>query len=121
VSEHDEPEGYDGDVTILVDGDPGVSARAVLVARFDPLAGHVVWTGRVAADVLPRTRLAITTPHGTGHAEATERDVWGNTRVTGLDRPPFPVELLETAEDPDVHPRCERPAGQGHRIRRAAR
>jgi hypothetical protein len=97
VSEHDEPEGYEGDVTIRIDGEPERIVHAALVARFDPLAGHVVWTGRVSAELLPRTRVRIGTPHGTGHARATELDVWGNTRVTGLDRPPFPVELLEVA------------------------
>ena len=113
MSGHDEPEGYEGEVTLAVEGTAegtaegavggaaGVggptTAHAVLAARFDPLAGHVVWTGRVAADVAPRTVLLLTTPYGTARAEATERDVWGNTRVTGLDRPPFPVELLDGA------------------------
>jgi hypothetical protein len=35
------------------------------------------------------------TPHGSGRAEATETDAWGNTRLTGVGRPPFPVELLD--------------------------
>ena len=49
MSEHEEPEGYEGEVTVAVDGEPPRTARAALAARFDPLAGHVVWTGRVAA------------------------------------------------------------------------
>jgi hypothetical protein len=97
VSEPDRPEGYDGEVTLRVDGAPDRTARAVLGARFDPLAGHVVWAGRVAAAVPAGTRIGIVTPHGTGTAEATERDVWGNTRVSGVGRPPFPVELLDGA------------------------
>lgn len=97
MSDHDEPEGYDGEVTVRVEGEPEQTARAVLVARFDPLAGSVVWTGRVSADFVPRTVVEITTPHGTGRAEVRERDVWGNSRLTGLGRPPFPVELLEVA------------------------
>jgi len=92
---HDEPDGYDGEVTVRAGGGPGQTARAVLVARFDPLAGSVVWVGRVSAEFPPRTVLEITTPHGTGRAEVRERDVWGNSRLTGLGRPPFPVELLE--------------------------
>jgi hypothetical protein len=100
VSEHEEPEGYSGEVTVRVDGRPEQTVRAALVARFDPLAGRVVWTGRVAAEVPPSSVLEISTPHGTARAEARERDVWGNTRVTGLDRPPFPVELLEVAGEP---------------------
>ena len=49
----------------------------------------------VAGGYPPRTVLVLTTPHGSARAEVTERDVWGNARVSGLDRPPFPVELLD--------------------------
>jgi len=42
--------------------------------------------------------VCLTTPHGTGAAETTERDPWGNTRITGVDRPPFPVGLLDFAD-----------------------
>jgi hypothetical protein len=90
----EEPDGYDGAVTVLVDGRE-LSTTAVLAARFDPLAGHVVWTGRVAAQLPPRGEIVIETPHGRSPAEITERDVWGNARVSGVGRPPFPVELLD--------------------------
>ncbi len=99
MSEHDEPEGYDGEVTVVVEGEPSRTARAVLGSRFDPLSGSVVWSGRIALAVPPRTRLELTTPHGSGRAEATESDPWGNTRLTGIDRPPFPVELLDRATE----------------------
>lgn len=95
MSEHEVPEGYDGEVTVAVAGGAPRRARAVLGARFDPLAGSVVWSGRIALAVPARTRLELTTPHGSGVAEATESDPWGNTRVSGIDRPPFPVELLD--------------------------
>ncbi|MGY1605369.1 DUF4873 domain-containing protein [Geodermatophilus sp. SYSU D00815] len=95
MSEHEEPEGYEGEVTVAVEGESPRTARAALAARFDPLAGRLVWRGRVAAAYPPRTVLVLTTPHGSARAEATERDVWGNTRVAGLDRPPFPVDLLD--------------------------
>ena len=97
MSEHEAPEGYEGEVTVRVDGAPPRTARAALAARFDPLAGHVVWSGRVAVRLDARTRVEITTPHGAGSAEATETDAWGNTRLTGAGRPPFPVELLDGA------------------------
>jgi hypothetical protein len=97
MSEHEAPEGYEGEVTVRVDGAPPRTARAALAARFDPLAGHVVWSGRVAVQLAPRTRFEITTPHGTGSAEATEADAWGNTRLAGAGRPPFPVALLDGA------------------------
>jgi hypothetical protein len=94
---HDEPEGYEGDVTLAVEGEEPRTAHAALAARFDPLAGHVVWTGRIATELPPRADVLVTTPHGTARARATELDVWGNTRVSGVDRPPFPVELLDGA------------------------
>ena len=97
--EHDEPEGYTGEVTVTADGGAPTTARAALVARFDPLAGSVVWTGRVAVDVPAGTEFDVTTPHGTGRARATERDVWGNTRLAGVGRPPFPVELLGAPDE----------------------
>ena len=93
----DEHEGYEGEVTVAVDGQPPHTTSAALAARFDPLAGHVVWTGRVAVQLAPRTAFEITTPHGSGRAEATELDVWGNTRLAGVGRPPFAVELLDGA------------------------
>jgi hypothetical protein len=55
-----------------------------------------VWSGRIAAAVALRAEVVVRTPHGESRAEATERDVWGNTRIRGLDRPPFPVELLDS-------------------------
>jgi hypothetical protein len=91
---HEEPDGYDGEVTVVVDGRQ-LPAQAALAARFDPLAGHVVWTGRVAAELPTRAEVVVRTPHGSARAEATERDAWGNTRITGVGRPPFPVELLD--------------------------
>jgi hypothetical protein len=94
----EEPEGYEGEVTVAVEGEEPRTAHAALAARFDPLAGHVVWSGRVAVQYSPRTVLVLTTAHGSARAEATERDVWGNTRVVGRDRPPFPVELLDAAD-----------------------
>jgi hypothetical protein len=102
MSGQEAPEGYEGEVTVAVDGVEPRTAHAALAARFDPLAGHVVWSGRVAIELPPRTPLVLSTPHGSARAEATERDVWGNTRLAGLDRPPFPVELLDGADDPAV-------------------
>jgi hypothetical protein len=95
---HDEPEGYEGEVAVSVDGEPPRTVRAALAARFDPLAGHVVRSGRVATDLAPQAQVVVTTPHGSARAVATELAVWGNTRITGIDRPPFPVEVLDAAE-----------------------
>jgi hypothetical protein len=95
VSAAEPADGYDGEVTVAVDGEVQRTAQAALAARFDPLAGRVVWAGRVATDLPLRSSVVIGTPHGTARATATERDAWGNTRVSGVDRPPFPVELLD--------------------------
>jgi hypothetical protein len=92
---HEESDGYEGPVTVLADGREQ-QVHAALAARFDPLAGHVVWTGRVAADLPPRAEVVLETPHGRSAAQVTERDVWGNARVTGVGRPPFLVELLDS-------------------------
>ncbi|MCU1605165.1 MAG: hypothetical protein JWP46_1630 [Modestobacter sp.] len=94
--DHDEPEGYTGPATLRPAAGDELTAQVHLVSRFDPLAGRTVWTGRVAAELPLRTEVVLATPHGSSRAEATERDVWGNTRVRGLDRPPFPVELLDS-------------------------
>lgn len=94
---HEAPEGYEGEVTLLLGDEEARTARAALAARFDPFAGHVVWSGRVSAELAPGTPVTVVTPHGRALAAATERDAWGNTRVTGRDRPPFPVELLDGA------------------------
>ena len=91
----EESEGYEGDVAVTVGGESPRTVAAALAARFDPLAGHVVWSGRVRTALPPRTALVLTTPHGSAPAEATERDPWGNTRISGRGRPPFPVELLD--------------------------
>ncbi|TFV75561.1 DUF4873 domain-containing protein [Blastococcus sp. CT_GayMR19] len=97
MSEHEQPDGYEGVVTVVVEGEEPRTAHAALAARFDPLAGHVVWKGRVSAGLPARTPLVLRTLHGSGSAEAVERDPWGNTRVRGVGRPPFPVELLDAA------------------------
>ena len=87
MTEHEEPDGYDGVATVEVDGQEPRAAHTALAARFDPLAGHVVWTGRVSVALAPRTSVVIRTPHGSGPAEAIEQDPWGNTRVRGVGRP----------------------------------
>ncbi|MBB3675378.1 DUF4873 domain-containing protein [Modestobacter versicolor] len=91
----DEPEGHQGPVVLVLPDGAEQAARAHLVARFDPLAGTTVWVGRVDRRLPVRTVVVVRTPNGEGRAETTEHDVWGNTRVRGLDRPPFPVELLD--------------------------
>jgi hypothetical protein len=68
VSEHAEADGYDGEVTVVVDAEQPRTAHAALAARFDPLAGHVVWAGRVSTVLPPGTAMVIRNPHGSGSA-----------------------------------------------------
>ena len=103
MSEHEEADAYDGEVTLAADGSEPTTAHAALAARFDPLAGHVVWSGRLSAALDPGTGVTLRTPHGTARARVTERDVWGNSRVVGLDRPPFPVAVLDDSGEPADH------------------
>lgn len=110
MSEHDvtgseEDDGYDGEATVVAGEAAPTTAHAALAARFDPLSGHVVWSGRLAAALDPGTEVTLQTPHGSARARVTERDVWGNSRVVGLDRPPFPVAVLdESGSDGAVSP-----------------
>jgi hypothetical protein len=92
---HGGPEGHVGPVTLVLADGTERDVVAHLVARFDPLAGRTVWSGRVGTGLPLRAQFVVRTRHGASRAEATERDVWGNTRIRGLDRPPFPVELLD--------------------------
>jgi hypothetical protein len=39
-----ELDGYDGEATVEVEGKQSVTAHTALAARFEPLAGHLVWT-----------------------------------------------------------------------------
>ena len=96
---HESGDRYEGEVTLTADDATPRTATAALAARFDPLAGQVVWSGRVDVALTPHTAVELTTPHGTARADATETDAWGNTRLTGVGRPPFPVELLDGLPD----------------------
>src|SRR3954462_15556588 len=95
MTEHDEPEGHRGPVVLVSPEGEEREAVAHLVSRFDPLTGRTVWSGRVAAELPLRAEVIVRTPHGHSRAVTTEHDVWGNTRVRGRERPPFPVELLD--------------------------
>jgi hypothetical protein len=99
MSEHEE-DGFDGEVTLVAGEGTPTTAHAALAARFDPLAGRVVWSGRLSAVLDPGTEVTLQTPHGTARARVTERDVWGNSRVVGLDRPPFAVAVLDESGEP---------------------
>ncbi|MCW2609907.1 MAG: monooxygenase [Cryptosporangiaceae bacterium] len=93
--EHDD--GYTGPAQVLVGG-AAHDARAVLGARFEPVAGRVVWYGRLEGvpELLgARAEVRVRTPHGEGDATITEQDLWGHWHLRSESAPPFAVEILE--------------------------
>jgi hypothetical protein len=89
-------DGFTGAAEIVVDGSAH-PARAVLGARFEPVAGRLVWYGRVegVSDLLGSgTTVLVRTPHGEGVATTTERDLWGHWHLRSESTPPFAVEIL---------------------------
>jgi hypothetical protein len=97
TGEHHDDEGFEGPA-LLVAGNTGHPVRAVLGARFDPLAGRVVWYGRVEgapAGLSAGTEVRLRTSHGEGIARVTEQDLWGHWHVRGETAPPFAVEILD--------------------------
>ena len=59
MSEHEEPEGYDGEVSVAADGEPARTVRAVLGARVRPgwfaqTHRHPEYAGRSLLDILHR-------------------------------------------------------------------
>jgi hypothetical protein len=92
--EHDE--GYIGPAQVVVDG-ARHDVRAVLGARFEPVAGRVVWYGRLEGApgaLAARTEVVVRTPHGDGDATITEQDLWGHWHLRSESAPPFAVEIL---------------------------
>jgi hypothetical protein len=96
MTEHEAPDGYEGDVTVTADGAPPQTARAALAARFDLLAGHVVWSGRVAAPFARARRSSRHAPrHGPRRGHRDRRV--GQHAADRRRAAPFPVELLDGA------------------------
>ena len=101
MSEPEAPEGYEGAVdrrpsTAARGAPPGPPGRALR-----PAGRRVVWSGRVAATAGPAHRVVVVATsarHGPRRGHRDRRV--GNTRLTGVGRPPFPVELLDGAETP---------------------
>jgi hypothetical protein len=99
MDEHDD-EGYTGAAEVVVDGGEH-PVRAVLGARFEPVAGRVVWYGRLegVSDLLGSGMpVLVRTPHGEGVATTTEQDLWGHWHLRSESAPPFTVEILEESD-----------------------
>jgi hypothetical protein len=92
--EHDER--FTGAAAVVVGGVEH-PVRAVLGARFEPVAGRVVWYGRLegVSDVLTAgSEVLVRTALGEGIATTTERDLWGHWHLRSESTPPFEVEIL---------------------------
>lgn len=98
--EHDE--GYQGPAILTVDG-RDVPVRVVLDARHEPQDGRLHWFGRLslerdaeptllAALTSSASRLELSTEGGRSEARIGDQDPWGRYRITGVGRPPYPVE-----------------------------
>lgn len=93
--QHDD-EGFTGAAEVVADGVVH-AVRAVLGARFEPVAGRVIWYGRLegVSDVLTGgTAVLVRTGHGEGVAITTEQDLWGHWHLRSESTPPFDVEIL---------------------------
>lgn len=95
-------DGYQGPATLTVDG-RAVPVTVVLDARHEPQDGRLHWFGRLSVerDSEPALRTALTsdaarlelsTDGGRSEARIGDRDPWGRYRVTGVGRPPYPVD-----------------------------
>jgi hypothetical protein len=97
TAQHHDDEGFEGPALLAAE-DAEHQVRAVLGARFDPLAGRVVWYRRVEGapgDLDAGAEVRLRTVHGEGVARLTERDLWGHWHVRGESAPPFAVEILD--------------------------
>lgn len=99
AADRTDSEVYDGPALLGV-GSRRSPADVHLTGHLDPRDGHFHWYGRITRDpctddlttpTVPATTLQI----GDGPvrpARLTERDPWGNLRVTGIGTPPYPLE-----------------------------
>ncbi|MDG3014836.1 DUF4873 domain-containing protein [Speluncibacter jeojiensis] len=93
-----DPDLYEGPAMLVV-GPQRVPADVHLTGHLDPRDGHFHWYGRISRDPSTDTLTTPSTPAaalqiGDGPvrpARLTERDPWGNLRVTGIGIPPYPV------------------------------
>ncbi|GGM42408.1 DUF4873 domain-containing protein [Longimycelium tulufanense] len=95
--EHHEEE-FAGPAT-LVAQDAEVTAQVRLRGFFQPIDGRFHWYGRVSADPAVvelagkgMRKILVRTAGGEAEAVLSEPDTWGRYRITGVGRPPFPVE-----------------------------
>ncbi len=105
----DQEEGYQGPATLTVDG-RDVPVTVLLDARHEPQDGKLHWFGRLtlAAAVEPAVLTALSSSTSslelrTGDDRSPARigdiDPWGRYRVTGVGRPPYPLDAPALDDD----------------------
>lgn len=103
---HDEHD-YLGSAVVFT-ADAEVAVDVVLRGNFQPIDGRFHWYGRAEADEKldeltagRRVEVVLRTPHGDAAATLSDPDPWNRYRVTGLGRPPFPLdtELADLKEN----------------------
>lgn len=88
----DETEGYSGPATMLVD-EVEHSVELTVTGHFEPISGKYTWYGRVRGltEVTNDIEVLLRTPEAEARASVTEKDLWGNHLIRGIDAPPFPA------------------------------
>jgi len=95
-------DGYRGPAEVAVAG-TRVRAEVHLAGHLEPLDGRYHWYGRITRhDALVAAKEAGATEVRVAVGDAApatgrlaELDAWGNLRVTGTGRPPYPLEPVE--------------------------
>lgn len=93
---------------VLAAAEARVDVTVALSGHMEPIDGKYHWYGRItagdAADTVAdlrqrRVPVTLAVPGGDSvTAQLTERDPWGDVRITGTGQPPYPLEPLEELE-----------------------
>lgn len=100
MADHEHGGGYDGPATIVVDGTE-IAVEVRLGCHHEPFDGRLHWAGRVKAE--PRLAalagtgadVEVRTEAHTAPARIGDRDLWDRYRLTGVGRPPFPLDVAD--------------------------
>ena len=101
MSEHDHDEDdYRGPATVF-DQHREISVEVVLRGHFEPIDGRFHWYGRLNAhdEVAAladgrKAEVVLRTPGGDAVGTLSDPDPWGRYRITGVGRPPFPIDAV---------------------------
>ncbi|PRW64807.1 DUF4873 domain-containing protein [Actinopolyspora mortivallis] len=102
--EHEEHD-YHGPAVVFT-AEHQAHVGVVLRGNFQPIDGRFHWYGRVEPSpeleeltTGGRAEVVLRTPHGDAVATLSDPDPWHRYRVTGLGRPPFPLDAEPAAPE----------------------